>query len=103
MPHPIYGPPEHRLATVEARLEVPTRANDYWTRLHVVGRSTTKRAALWTVTEAWQATGRDLGLVPVDALHLVALIALQERPRSQAEVEYHLRGADRQPEAPTLF
>ena len=85
------------------RRRVPTRSNDYWTRLHVAGRSTTKRAALWTVTESWRATGRDLGLVPIDALHLIALVAAQERPRSQAEVEYHLRGGARQPEELTLF
>lgn len=92
MPHPIYGPPSHKLETVDFRLSLPLKRSNYVTRLEVHGRASTSRSALWSVSESWTTDDQVAGLQPADALHHLALIALQDTPYSQEAVFRALTG-----------
>lgn len=92
MPHPIYGPTEPRLTAVRLVLTLPTNANDRSSRLDVYGECSTQRGTLWHVQERWNAAEHRAGLEPTDAAHHALLVAMQDRPRSQAEVERALSG-----------
>lgn len=92
MPHPIYGPPSHVLETVTFKLTVPTARNGRHTKLEVQGRSSTQRASLWSIHETWTQAEVEHGLQPSDSLHHLALIALQDHPASQTQVESCLTG-----------
>lgn len=91
MPHPIYGPPEHALEVVHARLEVPTRRNGRRASLRVNGTSSTKRGDLWSYAESWDPLEHSQLLQPTDTLQWVILAAVQDRPASQAMLEVSLR------------
>lgn len=93
MPHPIYGPPNHVLTTVEFKLYLPTPKNGRRTRLEASGRSETSRTALWSVTESWAPEEVRAGLEPTDALHHLALVASQDLPHSQTGLEASLVGS----------
>lgn len=103
MPHPIYGPPSHALTHVGFDLELPRRANDYEARLYAVGRSSTKRASLWTFHETYAQASPGHGMMPTDALHHLALIAMQDRPDTQARLEHFLQGGRLYEDPPALF
>jgi hypothetical protein len=92
MPHPIYGPPSHELETVTFRLTIPTRRNNRTTALEVHGRTSTQRSHLWYIHETWTPAEIEHGLQASDAIHHLALIALQDHPSSQAQVESCLTG-----------
>lgn len=92
MPHPIYGPPSHVLHRVEFTLALPVRTNGYRSRVTAHGYSETKRGTLWSMSEQWEVSGRDHGLEPVDLLHHLALVSIQDHPTSQRELERGLRG-----------
>lgn len=92
MPHPIYGPPSHKLSLVSFHLHLPLRSNEYQTHLEVQGRASTQRANLWSVSERWEATDVDAGLAPTDALHHLALIATQDHPTTQEQLFAALTG-----------
>lgn len=80
MPHPIYGPAEHALESLEVRLTLPTRRNGRLAQLTVHGNSTTKRGSLWTVQEQWTHAEQQHGLQPADMLHHLVLASFQDRP-----------------------
>lgn len=92
MSHPIYGPPQHRLTQVLFTLHLPTRENGHLTRLEAQGRSSTTRASLWSVSESWTRDEQRAGLEPTDALHHLALVAVQDRCSSQDHLERSLTG-----------
>lgn len=92
MPHPIYGPPSHRLEVVHFRLALPLKRNGYLTSLAVKGESSTSRSSLWTISETWTPDEQEAGLQPTDALHHIALIAVQDRPSSQDAMFRQLTG-----------
>jgi len=92
MPHPIYGPPEHRLSTVELRLTLPSRATRYEATLLARGRSSTQRNDLWVHHDQWSMATRGNDLAPVDALHHLALVVMQDRPITLSALEHGLRG-----------
>lgn len=92
MPHPIYGDPNHRLERVEFTLIVPTAENGRRTALAARGTSGTARAGMWLVQEEWSAAEQERGYQPADALQHIALVALQDRPTSQSQVEACLIG-----------
>lgn len=92
MPHPIYGPPSHRLTTVHFVLTLPTKENGRHSRLEAHGRSSTSRAALWSVSETWTQSEQDAGLQPTDALHHLGLVAMQDQPITQRQLELGLTG-----------
>lgn len=92
MPHPIYGPPQHVLETVTFRLALPLRRNGFTTSLEVKGEASTSRASLWSVRETWTAAEQEAGLQPSDAVHHLALIALQDHPASQERLFNLLTG-----------
>lgn len=83
MPHPIWGPPAHRLESVRATLVLPHTDNGDTTTLVVHGDCSTSRASLWTYSEAWRALDRDGVLQPTDTLHWLALAVAQDRPITQ--------------------
>lgn len=83
MPHPVYGVPDHKLERVRFTLHLPLPHNENVTSLTVLGESSTARTSLWSVSESWTAEEQCAGLQPADAVHHLALIALQDRPRSQ--------------------
>lgn len=90
MPHPIYGPPSHDLEKLELSLWLPTTRNGRHTRLTVLGTCETKRGPLWTYSEAWQAHEVTNGFQPADAVNLLTLAALQDRPSSQEALQRSL-------------
>lgn len=92
MPHPLYGPPRHRLESVELTLTLPSRRNGYQTFLAVRGRASTSRSDLWVVRETWNPSEVDAGLQPTDAAYHVLLVAAQDRPDSQSALEAQLTG-----------
>lgn len=92
MPHQIYGKPSHQLETVTLTLHLPLRRNGYLTRLEASGRSSTKRGSLWSVSEQWTVDEQAAGLQPSDAVHHLALIALQDHPSSQEALFRQLTG-----------
>lgn len=92
MPHPIYGPPSHELTSITAILHLPTSFNGRSYRLEVSGRSITSRPSLWSVTETWTQAEQSAGLQPTDALHHLALVASQDRPTTQHQLEMCLIG-----------
>jgi hypothetical protein len=101
MPHPIYGAPQHELLTVDFKLDLPTRDNDHVTKLTVWGRSTTSRSALWRLHEAWEWGEQVAGQQPSDSIAHALLVAYQDRPTSQAQVEACMVGEGWN--QPTLF
>jgi len=92
VPHPIYGPPSHKLETVNFRLTLPLRRNAYVTSLEVRGETSSQRSSMWFVNEKWTEADQVAGLQPSDALHHLALIALQDSPTSQEHMFRALTG-----------
>ena len=92
MPHPVFGPPDHRLERLELKLYLPTPRNGRHSRLTAHGFAETKRGALWTVQETWSWSEQQAGLQPCDAVHHIALAAFQDHPGSQDAVERSLTG-----------
>jgi hypothetical protein len=92
MPHPIWGPPDHELETVTITLTLGTRRNGRHTKVQAHGSSSTRRVPLWSVSEAWTSGEVQAGLQPGDAIHHIALVALQDRPTSQNHMERSLMG-----------
>ena len=92
MPHPIYGAPSHTLEAVHFRLGLPLRRNQYQTTLEVKGTASTRISRLWFISEQWTPEEQEAGLQPADAIHHLAMIALQDHPASQERVFQLLTG-----------
>lgn len=84
MPHPVYGPPSHKLEQVTLSLWLPSAANGRTTRLEVAGRASTARPALWSYRETWTPADVESSLQPVDTAHWLLLAVAQDQPSSQA-------------------
>lgn len=87
MPHPIYGDPNHVLESVELRLYLPARYSDGTTRLTAYGQASTCRTALWSISETWSPADVHAGLLPTEAAHHILLVASQDHPTSQRQME----------------
>lgn len=87
MPHPIYGAPQHELERVDFTLVLPVRSNQHRTTLHVYGRAGTARPSLWDLHETWSWTEQEAGYQPSDAVAHAVLVAMQDRPTSQQQIE----------------
>lgn len=93
MPHPIYGPPQHRMTELAIKLWLPTKENGRKTTLQAFGISETSRGSLWSLREEWSASDvQPGGYEPTDALHHLAMVAMQDQPTTQAQVEACLVG-----------
>lgn len=103
MPHPIYGPPEHKLQRVEFNLRVPTKENSFVARLTAQGYAETKRSTLWSFSDSYMYDAKGDEHAPLDQLRLLALVALQDRPASLAALELGLRGGVPVPDSDPLF
>ena len=85
--------PHHRLARVEFTLHLPVDPADRSSVMRATGYSDTKRAALWNYHEAFDSVlDNEKGYGVADALHHVALVALQDRPNSLDRLQFALRG-----------
>lgn len=103
MPHKIYGPPSHKLATVTITLHLPTRANSFTGVVRAEGRAQSKRDNLWSVSEEFTEAAQINGMSMTDAVHHLALIAVQDRPDTQDRFEYYLRGGQHYKTPPLPF
>lgn len=95
MPHPIFGPVEHRLDRVDVSLWLPSARNNRQTRVEAHGRSETSRADLWSYRELWSWSEQQNGLQPVDSIQHVLLVASQDRPGTQGQFQAYLTGQER--------
>lgn len=85
--------PFHRLNRVEFTLYLPRYDHAVSSEMRAAGYSDTKRAALWHYHEAFDhVLDAEKGYGVGDALHHVALVALQDRPNSLDRLEFALRG-----------
>lgn len=92
MPHPIYGDPLHDLEQVTFTLTLPRTTNGHLTTVSAAGRSSTCRTALWTAEESWQRDAQRHGYEPGDYVSHVVMVAMQDRPSSQLQVDACLVG-----------
>lgn len=85
--------PHHRLHRVEFTLHLPHDPGDRSSVMRASGHSDTRRAALWHYHEAFDSTiDAEKGYGVADALHHVALVALQDRPSSLDRLQFSLSG-----------
>lgn len=87
MPHPIYGDPNHKLEQVTFTLTLPEATNGHLTTITAAGRSSTCRTALWTMEQSWQRDEQAHGYQPGDALSHIVMVAMQDRPTGQRQVD----------------
>lgn len=83
----------HTLDRVELHLDLRDPLGDGETGIRAVGRSETKRSALWTYQETFLRG--DLlvkGYSAADALHHIALVCVQDRPSSLERLDFALQG-----------
>lgn len=78
---------DHRLDRLDLTLAWPQAGV---TELQAVGRSSSRRRALWTYTEGFGPANSDLA--PHDAAAHLLLICQQDRPRTRALLDFALRG-----------
>jgi hypothetical protein len=84
---------KHNLNKVEFVLDLPTTEGPYETSIRATGRCDQKRGALWQYQETFEpVSSREKGYGPADAIHHIALVAQQDRPRSLGELDFALRG-----------
>lgn len=95
MPHPIYGPPDHRLEVVTIRLHLPSRSTSWVGRAQATGESSTSKRSLWSDRLVVECLSTNDGLGLADYAHHLALVALQDRPVNQAQLDRALKGGDR--------
>jgi len=77
----------HTLDRITLELEFPRHGE---TVLKASGYSATKRGRLWHLEERWGAVQSDLPAH--DAIAHLALVCLQDRPRSEEQLGRSLRG-----------
>lgn len=83
----------HRLETVRFNLNLYDFGDGPEQSLTVHGGSATKRTSLWTYAEHFDdETSRDKGYSVGDALHHIALVAIQDRPSRLQDLELALKG-----------
>lgn len=92
MPHPIYGPPRHKLESVTLRLAIPGPENGHRTSVTIHGESSSKRGSLWTYQETWGPDEQRMGLQPCDAVRHVLLVSLQDHPTTHEALVEQLGG-----------
>lgn len=85
--HKIWGDPAHELEAVHFQLYLPTKFNERTTTVVATGTSRTSRPSMWVLREEWSASEIEHGYQASDALSHVALVALQDHPTSQAQME----------------
>lgn len=88
MPIHDYMPDALPLASVSFRLWVPEPGQSDTVRLTASGWDREENRRLWLLHETWShpEVGRD-GYEPSDAISHVVLVALQDRPETQAQME----------------
>lgn len=103
MNHKIYGKPNHKLDTVSIKLWLPTAASNWQSKLLVMGDTYTQRSSLWSHCEMWSDPLEVTGMTMTDAVHHIALIAVQDRPTTQEMFDFHLHGGAQYGEQQELF
>lgn len=83
----------HTLDRVEITLHLPTPRSDHRADIAARGWSTTKRGSLWTWQESWNPSEMHVeGYEPVDVVHHLLLVAVQDRPNTQERLSFGLGG-----------
>lgn len=101
MPHPIYGPPNHKLEVVRLSIHVPTTLSGHRYICEAAGDSSGKRASLWATSEIWTPEDEPTPLVVTDWVHHVVSSVLVDHPADQENLERSLRGGlDHSPPLP---
>ena len=92
MPHPIYGDPKHELDEVHVSLWLPTPKNAHVTAVQMLGVAETQRGSLWCLKERWERHETRGGYEASDFVHHAIMVALQDWPTSQQQMEACLIG-----------
>lgn len=83
----------HRLHRVDFTLELPTTQTEGASSISAVGRSNTKRSALWTYAEEFDPVlSTEKGYEAHDAIAHIALACVQDRPTSAGQLKFALSG-----------
>lgn len=72
-----------QLVSVEVKLELPRRENEYRTTARVQGLNPFRSSPLWSWAETWSWSEQREGLEPTDTIRWWLLIAEQDKPRDQ--------------------
>lgn len=78
---------KHQLMRVEMKLILVSRTNQV--AVEAKGFAHTKRGPLWSVNEAFDPKDQ---YGPADHLNHIVLVALQDQPRNEADLNTALRG-----------
>lgn len=85
--------PLHTLDRVQITLYLPQRVAEQEYSLRAVGISPMKATPLWTYQEAFDPElEEEKGYSVADAAHHIALVTVQDRPRTLKNLEFALRG-----------
>ena len=85
--------PHRRLRTVEFKLRLADPLHQPFWGLHASGWDDNKRTALWHYHEHFEpALDEEKGYGVADAIHHIALVAIQDHPTRLEQVEFALRG-----------
>lgn len=85
--------PLHTLDRVQTTLYLPQRVGSHEYSIRAVGISPMKATPLWTYQEAFDPDlEEEKGYSAADALHHIALVTIQDRPRTLKNLEFALRG-----------
>lgn len=82
----------HELRVIRATITLPSSAEEGPTTAHVIGETPTKRAPLWSETNAWGPPLDDRYLEVGDWVHHVVLASLQDRPNTGERLLFSLTG-----------
>ena len=81
------------LDRVDFALRLPLGQGEHSVSVTAIGRCATKRNALWTYAESFDhRDDRSKGYGPADALHHIALVAIQDLPGRLEDLDLALRG-----------
>lgn len=88
-----WQPPIHALTHIDATVRFPAAHEHQTSSLAVHGRSTTKRASLWTYQEYFDPeVAREKGYHLSDALAHIVLVCHQDRPNTLDRLRFGLQG-----------
>lgn len=85
--------PLHALDRVQITLYLPTSMSDRSSSIRAVGVAPMKATPLWTYQEAFDPElEEEKGYSLADCAHHIALVCVQDRPRTLKNLDFALRG-----------
>ena len=82
----------HKLTRITSTLEFGPPCEEGVVVGTIHGWSSTKRGALWSEHNLWQADDDDVLMAPADWLHHIHLVGMQDKPNSKPRLIYGLTG-----------